>query len=197
MINRIKVGIFFFHLILMFTACSTTHGSSILRSMDIGEIQNYLNQAHPDDPKVTVLKKRIVELKNKQWKEGAARARPMAARPICDAQSAGWQVNPKEFERLLREDKEHHKEKTVKVLNEMFSNDKGSHNAVLMIKNQSQCNTILHIVEGDEEYDLAVPLQGENFIILEKGKYTISASICGAKYEKIKNLDHSMYITLK
>ena len=199
MIKKVREGVFILHLMMMFTACSTTeNGSHILRSTDIREIQNYLNHAHPDDPKVTVLKKRVLELKNKQWTEAASRAKPMAARPVSDAEpfvSRG--VDPKEFERLLREDKQHHKEKTVNVLNEMFNNNKGSSNAILMIKNQSHCNTILHIVEEDEEYDLAVPFHGENFIVLEKGKYTISASICGAKYESIKNLDHSIYLTLR
>ncbi|MDR6370847.1 hypothetical protein J2795_002107 [Chryseobacterium bernardetii] len=178
--------------------CSGTKSAyNILSSNDISEIQNYLDRAHPDDPKNSLLKKRIIELKNNAWTKRSADSRSIEARPVMIQKSFIEDVDSDKFEKLLQSDKINHKDKTVDFLNEMFNNNRDSPNAILFVKNHSHCNTILHIKEGVEEHDLAVPHDGENFIVLEKGKYTISGRICGAKYEKIKNLDHGIYITLK
>jgi hypothetical protein len=178
--------------------CSGTKSmQNILISNDIKEIQNYLDQAHPDDPKNSLLKKRITQLKNEAWTKRSANSKPMETRQIIVQKTSASDVDPEKFEKLLQADKIKHKDKTVSFLNEMFNNNRDSPNAILLVKNHSHCNTILHIKEKVAEHDLAVPHDGENFIVLEKGKYTISGSICGAKYEKIKNLDHGIYITLK
>ncbi|MEF9478787.1 hypothetical protein OWR28_14680 [Chryseobacterium sp. 1B4] len=167
---------------------------NILTSNDIEEIQNYINQAHPDDPKNALLKKRIITLKSDAWMK--ARFNPMKARPVKAEKNVISDVDTERFEKLLQADRIKHKDKTVNLLNEIFNNNQESRNALLLVKNQSQCNTILHIKEQYGEYDLAVPHDGENFIVLEKGKYTISGNICGVKYEKLKDINKGIYLTL-
>lgn len=169
---------------------------NILTSNDISEIQNYLTHAHPDDPKNSLLKKRIRELKNREWIQKTKNSNPMEPKWVKAKQNITSDIDPERFEKLLQADKIKHKEKTASFLNEMFNNNRDSPNAILLVKNHSHCNTILHIEEGVEEYDLAVPHDGENFIVLEKGKYTISGNICGAKYEKVKDLNKGIYLTL-
>lgn len=183
---------------LLSVHCSGTKNTgNILSSHNIDEIQYYLDHAHPDDPKNALLKKRIIDLKNREWMKNSTGSVAMKAMPVHEDKNLISDVDPKKFEQLLNADLLNQKNRTVHILNEMFNSNSDSPNALLMVKNHSHCNTILHIKEGTEAYDLAVPHDGENFIVLGKGKYTISGNICGAWYEKIKNLDHGIYLTLK
>ncbi|WP_426478045.1 DUF6759 domain-containing protein [Chryseobacterium sp. CBSDS_008] len=193
----IKVLLLLGYSLVMLDCSGTKNVRNILTSNDIGEIENYLDNAHPDDPKNALLKKRIIELKNNAWMKRPVDSESMAVREAAEKKNMMTGVDTQQFEKLLQADRVNHKNKTVALLNEMFNSTKDSPNALLVVKNHSHCNMILHIREADEEYDLAVPHDGENFIVLEKGKYSISGSICGARYEKVKNLDHGIYLTLK
>ncbi|MBT2623670.1 DUF6759 domain-containing protein [Chryseobacterium sp. ISL-6] len=169
---------------------------NILRSTDVREVQNYLDNAREDDPKVIVLKKRIIELKNKEWVKGAADAKPMASRPVTMDQSLISEIDHAEFEKLLQEDDETHRKKTTNLLNEIFNDSRHSPNSVLLVKNESGCNMILRIA-NKQDYKLAIPAKGENFIVLEKGKYNITGNICGSSYEQIKDLNKGICLTLR
>ncbi|MBT2620599.1 DUF6759 domain-containing protein [Chryseobacterium sp. ISL-6] len=175
--------------------CEEKNIHNILKSTDVREVQNYLDNAREDDPKVIVLKKRIIELKNKEWVKGAADAKPMQSRPVTMEQTLVSEIDREEFNKLLQEDDETHRKKTTDLLNEIFNDTKHSPNSVLLVKNQSGCNMILHIM-NKQNYNLAVPAKGENFIVLQKGKYTITGTICGSQYEQIKDLNRGICLTL-
>lgn len=195
--NEIVKAMVLLVLFVLFIQCSETkNASNILTSNNVGEIQNYLNNAHPDDPKNALLKKRIIHLKNEAWMKKQVKFRPVEYAIRTADKDFVYDADPEKFEKLLQADRINHKDRTVNFLNEMFDSNRNSPNAILLVKNRSHCNTILHIKEGNEEYDLAVPHDGENFLVLEKGTYNISGSICGAKYEKVKDLSKGIYLTL-
>ncbi|WP_353050477.1 DUF6759 domain-containing protein [Chryseobacterium sp. ISL-6] len=52
-------------------------------------------------------------------------------------------------------------------------------------------------IANKHDYKLAIPAKGENFIVLEKGKYSITGNICGSSYEQIKDLNKGICLTLR
>lgn len=191
--------LFFTFLIPGFTQAQKS-SKDILKSTNIKEIEEYLKNAHPDDPKRTVLKPKLIALKNSEWTKGARTAKPMEARPVISDIPKSIMRNPnsddaEEFKKLIAETSAEHKEKTVKLLNAMFNEDITRKEAILLFKNNSDCNIVLR-VEGKDFYNLAVPAHGENFIVINKGSYTLSSNICDIKYFSQKDIKKSIFVTV-
>jgi hypothetical protein len=124
----------------------------------------------------------------------------MEARPVISDIPKSVMRNPnsneaEEFKRLLLESSAEHKEKTVKLLNAMFNEDITRKEAILLFKNNSDCNIVLRI-EGKDYYNLAVPAHGENFIVLNKGLYSINSNVCDMKYISQKDIKKSIFVTI-
>ncbi|MCJ7933561.1 MAG: hypothetical protein MUW56_07960 [Chryseobacterium sp.] len=191
--------LFFTFLFPVFTYAQKS-SKDILKSINIKEIEEYLKKAHPDDPKRSVLKPKLIALKNAEWTKGARNARPMEARPVISDIPKSAMRNPnssdaEEFKRLIAETSAEHKEKTVKLLNAMLSEDITRKEAILLFKNNSDCNIVLRI-EGKDYYNLAVPAHGENFIIINKGSYTLNSNVCDLKYFSQKEIKKSIFVTI-
>ncbi|MFS4473839.1 DUF6759 domain-containing protein [Chryseobacterium sp. T20] len=191
--------LFFTFLIPHFTQAQKS-SKDILKSTNIKEIEEYLKNAHPDDPKKTVLKPKLIALKNTEWTKGALTAKPMEARPVIADIPKGAMRNPnsddaEEFKKLIAETSAEHKAKTVRVLNAMFNEDIHRNEAILLFKNNSDCNIVLRI-EGKEFYNLAVPAHAENFIVLKKDSYTLNSNICDMKYSSQKDIKKSIFVTV-
>lgn len=172
----------------------------ILKSIDIKEIEEYIKNTHPDDPKKSVLRPKLIALKNAEWTKGARTAKPMEARPVISDIPKSIMRNPhsddaEEFKKLITETSAEHKEKTVKLLNAMFNEDITRKEAILLFKNNSDCNIVLRI-EGKDYYNLAVPAHGENFIVINKGSYTLNSNICDMKYISQKDIKKSIFVTI-
>ncbi|MDR2204722.1 MAG: hypothetical protein LBE36_00960 [Flavobacteriaceae bacterium] len=177
----------------------------IMYSEDIQEIENFLETAHPEDPRRKILKKKLIELKNVAWVKGRETAKPMAARPVVMETEIPQQIletgiaakndESEEFKKLFSETSEEHKEKTVKLLNAMFNEDITSNQIIILLRNNSDCNLILR-VNGAKSYDLAVPARQENAIVIEKGNYQLTSNVCDAKYDSSKNFVKSTMITI-
>lgn len=172
----------------------------ILKSIDIKEIEEYIKNTHPDDPKKSVLKPKLIALKNAEWTKGARTAKPMEARPVISDIPKSIMRNPysndaEEFKKLITETSAEHKEKTVKLLNTMFNEDITRKEAILLFKNNSDCNIVLRI-EGKDYYNLAVPAHGENFIVVNKGSYALNSNICDMKYVSQKDIKKSIFVTI-
>ncbi len=172
----------------------------ILESTDIKEIENYLATTHPDDPKRSVLKPKLIALKNAEWTKGKKDAKPMEARPIISEIPSGAIKKPnseeaEEFKRLIASTSQEHKDKTVKLLNAMFDEDINSKEIILLFKNQSDCNLVLKI-QGKDFYNMAVPAKGENFIVIKKGTYTLTGNVCDVVYSSKKDLSKSLFLTI-
>ncbi|AZA52327.1 DUF6759 domain-containing protein [Chryseobacterium sp. G0201] len=171
---------------------------NILKSTNIAEIEAYLKNCHPEDPKKLVLKPKLIALKNEEWTKGKKGAKPMEARPVITDISNSTMRNLKdaeEFKRLITENSGEHKDKTIKLLNAMFNEDITSKEVILLCKNRSDCNLILRI-QGKKYYNLAIPAHSENFIVIEKGNYTLNSNVCDVQYSSQKEIKKGVYITL-
>lgn len=190
--------ILFFSLTL---SCSTqmSHGD-ILKNTNITEIEEYLKNAHPEDPKRGILKSKLIALKNKEWTKGAADAKPMEIRPIIsdipeNFRDKSFSEDSEEFKKLMSKSSGEHKEKTLKLLNTMFNENVKSNEAILLFRNNSDCNLVLKI-NGKKFYNLAVPAKNENFIVLEKDKYSISGNVCDVTYSSQKQISKNIQIVI-
>lgn len=190
-------------LLTILSSCSTQserQNEAILSSTSISEVTEYLKTAHPEDPKKHILEAKLIALKNKEWTKGAATAKPMEARPII----IDLPNNPKKditsdhselFKNLMTENAPEHQEKTKKLLNTMFNEDISSNEAIFLFKNKSNCNLVLKI-NGKKFYNLAVPALNENFLVVEKGHYTITTDICDVKYSTQKSIQKHLQLSI-
>lgn len=194
------ITVLFFSLI-SFSCTVNSQREEILKSTNINEIEEYISKAHPEDPKRRLLKQRIIALKNAEWTKGKKDAKPMEARPVFvdlpNISSAKKNNEQKEllFKKLMSENSEQHKEKTVKLLNALFNEDISSNEAILLIKNNSDCNLVLEI-SGKKFYHLPVPAKGENSIVLNKDEYNLSGSLCDVVYQNKKEISKSLMMVL-
>lgn len=182
------------------SASVQNHSQNILESKNIAEIEDFLKTAHPDDPKRSVLKSKLIALKNSEWTKGKKDAKPMTARPIISEISNNLMRNSnaaetEEFKRLIASTPAEHKDKTVKLLNAMFNEDISSKEVILLFKNNSDCNIVLRI-QGKDFYNLAVPAKGENSIVINKGNYTLTSHVCDVLYSSQKDIRKSIFLTI-
>lgn len=192
-------------IILFFTltsSCSTqkSNHEDILKNTNITEIEEYLKTAHPEDPKRRILKSKLIALKNSEWTKGSATAKPMEVRPIITEIPQNFKANliakdSEEFKKLMSETSSEHKEKTVQLLNAMFSEDINSKEAILLFRNNSDCNLVLKI-SGKKFYNLAVPAHNENFIVLDKDQYSLSSNICDVEYASKRLINKNIQIAI-
>ena len=85
--------------------------------------------------------------------------------------------------------------RTADLLNHLFNSDPNSRTAYVQIVNKSKCNLIVKI-SGKRFYNLDVPASNQNFIMVDKGSYTLTTSVCDAKYSSKKNIGKDIVITL-
>ncbi|BFO65087.1 DUF6759 domain-containing protein [Chryseobacterium sp. KCF3-3] len=81
------------------------------------------------------------------------------------------------------------------MLTHLFNNDINKSEAYINIKNKSACNLIVKI-SGKKYYNLTVPAKGENFILVDKGEYVMTTSVCDAKYSSVKKITQDIEIAL-
>ncbi|WP_294201064.1 DUF6759 domain-containing protein [Chryseobacterium sp. sg2396] len=182
------------------TAHENVHSPNILESKNIAEIERFLETSHPDDPRRSVLKPKLIALKNSEWTKGSKTAHPMEARPVISEIPGHLLKNSnsaeaEEFKQLIASTSKEHSEKTVKLLNAMFNEDISSKEVILLLKNQSDCNMIVRI-QGKSFYNLAVPAKNENFMVINKGSYTLTSNVCDVVYTSKKEISKSLFLTI-
>lgn len=188
-------------LALILASCSTNANSTkdsknILESKNIEEIEKFLRTSHPDDPRRSVLKPKLIALKNLEWTKGKKNAKPMKARPIISELPINATKNEsEEFKRLIASTSGEHKNKTVKLLNTMFNEDISSNEVIFLFKNHSDCNLVVRI-QGKDFYNMAVPAKGENFIVINKGTYVLTSNVCDVLYSSKKDIKKSIILTI-
>ena len=145
-------------------------------------------KANPEHPQTPELKRRLVAIVNntKSDAEKASTAKP-SVKPLTSGTVKQGTVSPKG---------DAHAQKTADLLNHLFNSDPTSKTAYIQITNKSKCNLIVKI-SGKKFYNLTVPANNQNFILVDKGTYTLSSSICDAKYSSTKNITQDIAITLK
>lgn len=85
--------------------------------------------------------------------------------------------------------------KTADMLTHIFNNDPMNNQAYLNFKNNTKCNMVVKI-EGKKHYNIDVAAKNQNFALIEKGTYTISAMVCDSKYSAVKNVTKDIEIAL-
>lgn len=197
-------NLFFLLFVVFISSCATqshTDSDEILNSKSISEIEEYMKNMHPQDPKKFILKSKLIALKNKEWTKGAATAKPMEVRPIISNFPKEFRnkindKNTESFEKLMVETSSEHKEKTTKLLNTMFNEDISSKEVIILFKNNSDCNLVLKI-SGKKFYNLAVTAHSDNFIVVEKDNYDISGNVCEVQYTSKKLVKSNIQIALE
>lgn len=84
---------------------------------------------------------------------------------------------------------------TAAVLTSLFSNNPNKKEAIVQFVNKSKCNLIIKI-SGKKFYNLTVPANGQNYILVDKGSYNVTTSICDAVYNQNKAFTKDVIITL-
>ena len=114
--------------IALFSALSISaqkRKSDILKSVSISEIESFLKTAHPEDPRRTVLKPKLIALKNAAWmKPGESKKYTVQANVVQipkDILKLKQNSEAEEFKKLMAETQDIKKEKTVKLLNQLFT----------------------------------------------------------------------------
>lgn len=173
----------------------------ILKSTNIKEIESFLKMAHPDDPRRSVLKPRLATLRNSPVQGSKfEKTAYIPSKSSSNAVPSGFgngkdNEEAEEYRRLMSENSGAHKEKTVKLLNQLFDNDVANKDAILLVQNNLDCNMIIRI-KGKESYNLAVPARGENSVVLKKGEYLLTGNACDGKYSSSKSIGKNMLVTL-
>ncbi len=85
---------------------------------------------------------------------------------------------------------------TAAVLTNLFNNDPNKKEVITQFVNKSKCVLVIKI-SGKKFYNLTVPANGQNYIMVEKGNYNVTTSICDAVYNQNKALTKDVIITLK
>lgn len=85
--------------------------------------------------------------------------------------------------------------KTAAMLTHLFNNDPMDKEAYINIKNRSKCRLIVKI-NGKKYYNLDVPANGQNFLLVEKGEYVLTTMVCDAKYSSLKKITKDIEIEL-
>ena len=65
----------------------------------------------------------------------------------------------------------------------------------LLINNNSNCDIIVRFA-GDSNYNVPVRKNFRNFVVLEKGNYTVTSNLCFTRYAVRKTLMDSSTLTL-
>ena len=174
-------------------------GTDILRSTNIKEIESFLKTAHPDDPRRRVLKPKLISLKNSSWMKRNsapfATLKPLVKEIPRSVLKQKNNAESEEFRQLLAENSTNHQDKTVKILNQLFTNDVSNKEAILLLQNNSDCNMIVRL-QGKDFYNLAVPAHGENSIVLKKGEYVLKSNVCDMQYSSAKRIEKSTLVIL-
>ncbi len=85
--------------------------------------------------------------------------------------------------------------RTAAMLTHIFNNDINKNEAYINIRNKSKCPLNVKI-NGRKSYTLLIPAKSQNFILIDKGDYTLSTMVCDAAYSSLKKIDKDIEIAL-
>ncbi len=173
--------------------------AQVEKSNDVQVIANFVKY-NPTHPRTPGFKRKLISAMNSKKtpakKEVAAKAVAKAtAKPVAKstkAASTGKTGVKKEVAENAPVDSN---KKTVDLLNHMFNSGPSSKIAYLQIVNKSKCNLTVKIL-GEKHYNLDVPANDQNFVLVSKGNYNITTSVCGASYASAKKVTKDIVLTL-
>ncbi len=141
---------------------------------------------NPGDPGVGDLRVKLVQL--------ITPANDIAAKPKVVPLTKGKLV--REVKSDLRDGVNDKSKMAAKVLNHLFDNSSNKREAYVQIVNRSACNLLVKFSGKSNYYNLDVKANNQNYILIDKGNYLVTTSICDAKYSSAKNISKDIAITL-
>lgn len=182
--------LFVFFISIWSCAQSKYTAAQVEKSADPQVIANFIKY-NPNHPKTPEFKRKLFAVINND-KSPAQKA--SVAKPTVKPVSTSKLKN--DINRDVSKNGTNAKHKrTEDLLNHLFNTDTSSRTAYVQIVNRSKCNLIVKI-SGKRFYNLDVPANNQNFILLDKGSYTVTTSVCDAKYSTTKNISKDIVITL-
>ena len=164
--------------------------AQVEKSSDPQVIANFI-KFNPNHPRTPEFKRKLFAVMNNN-KAPAAKA--AVAKPTVAP------ISTKKLETAIKKDvakdgsNDKHK-RTADLLNHLINSDPSSKTAYVQIVNKSKCNLIVKI-NKKRFYNLDVPANNQNFILIDKGSYTLTTMVCDAKYTSAKNISKDIVVTL-
>lgn len=181
--------LFLFISIFVYTQSKYTV-AQVEKSTDAQVIANFIKY-NPSHPKTPEFKRKLFAVINND-KTPTQQAR--VAKPTVTAVNTTKLKNDVKRDVAKNGTNTSHK-RTEDLLNHLFNSDPRSRTAYVQIVNKSKCNLIVKI-SGKRFYNLDVPANNQNFILVDKGSYSVTTSVCDAKYSSTKNIGKDIVITL-
>ncbi len=157
------------------------------KSNDVTVIAAFV-KAYPTHPKVPMLKRRMATLMSSTGAGSPAAkptVKPLNTEKIAKSVNSGSGSSSPSGQN----------QKTAELLTHIFNNDPNRKEAYVRIINKSKCRLIVKI-SGKKFYNLDVPANNDNYILIPKGKYVLTTSVCDAKYSSSKDINQDIEITL-
>ena len=191
--NRLmkKITYFLFLFISIFSYAQSKYTvGQVENSKDPQVIANFI-KFNPNHPRTPEFKRKLFAVINSD-KTPAQQAK--VAKPTIAPVSTSKLKNEVKKDVSKNGTNTNHK-RTEDLLNHLFNTDPNSRTAYVQIVNKSRCNLIVKL-SGKRFYNLNVPANNENFIMVDKGSYSITTMVCDAKYSSTKNIGKDIVITL-
>lgn len=158
--------------------------AQVEKTTDPKVIASFLKD-NPDHPRTGEFRSKLVLLITKD--------NDPIAKPIVKPLKKGKLA--RDYKRDVRDGTNNTNKQTAKVLTNLFNNDPNKAEAVVQIKNNSDCNMIVKF-SGKDFYNLNIPAKNQNYIMVNKGNYILTTSICDAKYSSAKKIFQDIVISL-
>ncbi len=100
-----------------------------------------------------------------------------------------------EFGQLMIQDSINKMDTAAESLDLLLNGSPLDNHVSLLINNNSKCNIIVRFA-GDTTYNVPVRRKFRNFVVLEKGNYTVTSNLCSTRYAVRKTLMDSSTLTL-
>lgn len=181
-----KKYLYIFCLFISAVMCSQSKytEAQVEKSSDPQVIANFVKN-NPNNPKTPEFKRKLYAIVSGG---NSAVAKPTIT-PLTKAKLEN------EVKRDLKDGNNEKNKQAAAVLTHLFNNDPGDKNAYIQIENKSKCNLIVKI-SGKKFYNLTIPANNNNFIMVDKGTYKLTTSICDAQYSSVKSVTKDIIITL-
>lgn len=175
---------FFFILCFAFVFSQKYTVAQVEKTTDPKVIAAFLKD-NPDHPKSAEFKTKLVMLITK---DNDPIAKPNV-KPLKKGKLA------RDYSRDVKDGTNNTNKQTAKVLTSLFNNDPNKAEATVQIINNSNCNMIVKF-SGKDYYNLDVLAKNQNFILIKKGNYILTTSVCDAKYSSAKKIYEDIVVSL-
>lgn len=105
------------------------------------------------------------------------------------------EIEMEEFNMLMKKDSLDKQNNAAESLDILLNGSPNDSRISLIVNNNTNCNIILRL-SGSKIYNLPIIKNRKNFIVVEKGTYSLGANLCNSRYSTSKTFDDSATMTL-